>query len=73
MIPDALSSTGPFAGFWAHLKSIDHALCRALDSKSSLSLTELDKERLRTMADFLRESMPAQTPSPALPDFATAV
>jgi Fe-S-cluster formation regulator IscX/YfhJ len=61
MTPNALASTGPQADLWSHLKSMDHALVRALDSQSALSLTTLDKERLIALVSFLRNSLVHQT------------
>ncbi len=57
MILDALSSTGAYADLWSHLKSMDYALERALDSDSPIPLEELDKERLQALSNFLKESI----------------
>ncbi|HUT11466.1 MAG TPA: hypothetical protein VMY42_13275 [Thermoguttaceae bacterium] len=53
MIPNAVASTGPYAGLWSHLKSINHALERALAAGSSKELAELDIDRLRALSEFL--------------------
>lgn len=57
MILNALSSVGAYADLWSHLKSMDYALERALDSDSPAPLEELDKERLQALANFLSESI----------------
>jgi len=65
MIPNAVASTGPYAGLWSHLKSIDHALDRVLNAPSANGLTELDKERLQALAQLLRQGIsPDDTSSP---------
>lgn len=53
MIPNAVASTGPYAGLWSHLKSMDHALERALDLSGIGSITDLDRDRFRELSDFL--------------------
>lgn len=53
MIPNALARTGDYADFWSHLKSIDHALARALNDDAPEGVTDLDRERLRALAAFL--------------------
>jgi hypothetical protein len=55
MIPNALASTGPYADFWGYLKSIDHALERAM--MEDTKLTALDKDRLEALASFLKGSL----------------
>ncbi len=57
MIPNAVASTGPYAGLWSHLKSIDHALGRALDSGSLKKLTELDRERIHALTELFRRGL----------------
>jgi hypothetical protein len=57
MIPNAVASTGPYAGLWSHLKSIDHALGRTLASADPRKLTELDRDRLQALVDFLQSSL----------------
>jgi hypothetical protein len=56
MIPNAVASTGPNAELWSHLKSLDHALERAL-SPSVSQLTELDRDRLEAVVGFLSSSL----------------
>ena len=63
MIPNALTSTGAYADMWSHFKSIEHALDRVLDSSASFSLTDLDRERLMALADFLRDNIIVKTPN----------
>lgn len=53
MIPNAVASTGPYAGLWSHLKSINHALERALAAGNSKELAELDSDRLHALSEFL--------------------
>ena len=73
MIPNALANTGPYADFWGHLKSIDHALERALNpditspnhsieqtlcaSKTTLGLTDLDRDRFKALTLFLGSAL----------------
>lgn len=65
MIPNAVASTGPYAGLWSHLKSIDHALDRVLNASSANNLAELDKERLHALAQLLRQGIsPNDSASP---------
>ncbi len=64
MIPNAVASIGPFAELWSHLKSIDHALERSLDSKNAESLTELDKERLHALVELLQMGVAPASPEP---------
>jgi len=65
MIPNALASTGAYADFWSHLKSMDYALERCVDLKV-LSMEQLDKERLGALAIFFRENFLANSPNNAL-------
>ena len=51
MIPQAISNVGPYADLWSYLKSMQHALNRAVAGQN---LMELDKERLSALARFLR-------------------
>jgi len=55
MIPQTLTNIGPYAGLWSDLKSMRHAIDRAM--KPDTKLMELDKARLRTLADFLRNEL----------------
>ena len=64
MIPNAVASTGPYAGLWSHLKSIDHALERTLAIADPRKLTELDRDRLQTLVEFLQGSL---LPNPISP------
>ena len=57
MIPNALADTGPYAGLWGHLKSIDHALARALNETGSCRLTDLDKDRLQALLALLQDAL----------------
>ena len=57
MITNMLAKTGPYAGLWAHLKSIDHALSRVLDKGRGGVLTELDKDRLQALSDLLNSAL----------------
>jgi hypothetical protein len=54
MIPQAIANIGPYAGLWTDLKSMHHALERALGPSPRGGLTEFDRDRLRALADFLR-------------------
>ncbi len=54
MIPNAMTSTGPYAGLWSHLKSIDHAIERITFVDSPQELSELDKDRLIALQKFLK-------------------
>jgi hypothetical protein len=54
MIPNAMATTGPSAGVWSYWKSIDHALARASSYKRADELSELDRDRLTSLLDFLR-------------------
>lgn len=56
MIPNSLSSTGPYAGLWSHLKSIDHALDRVQNGEFS----DLDKERLTALISILESGVTAK-------------
>lgn len=49
-----MTSTGPYAGFWSHLKSIDHAIERIIFVKSPRELSELDRDRLIALQKFLK-------------------
>jgi hypothetical protein len=55
MLPNAITSQGPYAGVWSELKSIDHALGRALDKTRSLPLSNLDLDRLVALSAMLSE------------------
>jgi hypothetical protein len=55
MIPNALASTGAYADFWSHLKSMDYALERCMDPELS-PIGELDKDRLEALVIFLRDN-----------------
>lgn len=72
MIPNALANTGPYADFWGHLKSIDHALERAINTitnadyniertigvgETTSTLTDLDKDRLNAMVLFFKSAL----------------
>lgn len=53
MIKSVLSNTGAYADLWSYLKSVDHALSRALHSSATSPLQELDKDRLLALRRFL--------------------
>jgi hypothetical protein len=73
MIPNALANTGPYADFWGHLKSIDHALDRALNpditspddgieqtlvaDKTTPELTDLDRDRFKALILFFKSAL----------------
>jgi hypothetical protein len=57
MIPNAVTSTGDCAGFWSYLKSIDHALERVLGEDPDGNFSELDRDRLAALLDFLRAGL----------------
>lgn len=50
----SFSPIGPDTRYWAFLKSIDFALSRLLQGENAAQLTELDRDRLSALADFLR-------------------
>jgi len=57
MLPNALADTGPYAGVWSHLKSIDYALQRTLfAAPNNDKLTALDHERIKALADILNHA-----------------
>ena len=62
MIPNAVVSAGPYASLWSHLKSIDHALERALNAQTAGELAELDRDRLRALVDFLQSGLSPRAP-----------
>lgn len=53
MLPNAIASTGPSAGLWSHLKSIDHALERALARRGG-PIADLDRDRLLALVELLQ-------------------
>jgi hypothetical protein len=55
MLANALAATNPYADLWSHLKSMHHAVTRAIELPSR-QLVDLDRERLADLADFLRGS-----------------
>ena len=57
MIPNAIVSTGPYADLWSHLKSIDHALGRISTIEQFKDLTDLDKDRLSVLKEFLSSAL----------------
>jgi hypothetical protein len=68
MIFDTLTGTELSVGFWAFLKSIDHAMARALDAgRSPKKLTDLDVDRLKSLADFLRQGLAAESTETGFP------
>lgn len=54
-----MTSKGPYAGLWSHLKSIDHTLERIIKIDNPLTLTELDKDRLIALERFLKSGLEA--------------
>ncbi len=65
MVQNVLANTGPYAGLWSYLKSIDHALERAQDIECCKAFTEFDKERLLSLAEFLGGGLSTSAPSSA--------
>ncbi|MBU0769261.1 MAG: hypothetical protein KJ687_09225 [Proteobacteria bacterium] len=59
MIPNAMTCTGPYAGLWSHLKSIDHTIERITHIDSAHKLSELDKDRLIALERFLKSGLKA--------------
>jgi len=57
MIPQAIANTGPYAALWSELKSMRHALERAMKATARGDLAELDQARLRSLIDFLRAEL----------------
>jgi hypothetical protein len=57
MIPQAIANVGPYADLWSHLKSIQHALGRALKAQTGRDLNGLDKERLDALARFFHSEL----------------
>src|SRR5579859_5900009 len=66
MIPQAIASAGPYADLWSHLKSMQHALGRALGAQTAKYLSDLDKERLNALARFLKSELSQKTEPDAL-------
>ncbi len=65
MLPNAITNTGPYAGFWSHLKSIDHVLERILNPDvSAEKLSELDRDRLKALVDFLKDGLLSESTTP---------
>lgn len=69
MIPQAIANMGPYADLWSHLKSMQHALQRALAVESTRDITDLDKERLLALSQFLKSEL-IQKPTPEVFSFA---
>ena len=61
MIPQPMAREGPYADLWSYLKSLQHALKRALHAQTSRDLTALDKERLTALARWLRRELTIKT------------
>jgi hypothetical protein len=61
MIPQAIANNGPYADLWSHLKSIQHALMRAIGAQTAKDLSDLDKEQLNGLARFLRSELSQKT------------
>lgn len=57
MIPQAIANTGPYAGLWSDLKSMRHALDRAMKANTRSDLCELDQARLRSLLEFFRAQL----------------
>jgi hypothetical protein len=57
MIPQAITSSGPYADLWSHLKSMIHALNRALEAKNTRDLSDLDRERLVDVSTLLKSEL----------------
>lgn len=57
MIPQAITSSGPYADLWSHLKSMIHALNRALEASNTRDLTALDRERLEDVSMLLKSEL----------------
>jgi hypothetical protein len=57
MIPNAMTASGPYEELWSFLKSVDHAVQRALTCEGTLVLSQLDKERLLSFATFLERGL----------------
>jgi len=55
MMHNALAKTGAYEDLWCHLKSMEHAIKRVLDP--NVTIEELDKDRLRALAEFLDQSI----------------
>jgi hypothetical protein len=65
MIPQAIANVGPYADLWSHLKSMQHALERALKAQTARDLSTLDKERLDALARFFRSELSLKPPTDA--------
>lgn len=61
MIPQAIANVGPYADLWSHLKSMQHALDRALKAQTVKDLSSLDRERLNALSRFLRSELSQKT------------
>jgi len=67
MLPSAVTSTGPYAGFWSYLRTLEHALDRAAEADAQRGrLAPLDVDRLSNLASFLRAALRAQASSAEL-------
>jgi hypothetical protein len=72
MIPQAIANVGPYADLWSHLKSMQHALQRAIEASTLRDLSELDREHLDALAHFLRNEL-SQRADPGALTFAGLV
>src|SRR5262245_45777853 len=57
MIPQAITSSGPYADLWSHLKSMIHALKRASAAENTRDLSPLDRERLTDVSKLLKSEL----------------
>lgn len=57
MIPQIIASTGAYVNSWRRLKSMQHALHRALTVTDPSELSPLDREGLEDVAEFFRVAL----------------
>lgn len=57
MLPEAIACKEAYAILWRHFVAIEHALKKSLEVENSSQLSELDKERLEKLIDFLQQSI----------------
>jgi len=56
---NALAITGEYADLWCHLKAMDRAVERALERRGAIREEELTRDKLASLAAFLREAIVA--------------
>jgi len=72
MIPQAIAKSGPYAALWSDLKSMRYALDRAMNADKTGGLADLDRCRLRALANFLRSEFDPPQPEDGFRSLALA-